>query len=61
MRSDSVQLNRKEVIDTTGPSSMLWSGLENIKSTIKEQPQVEVPVEEFKTLVEKTCLLLKQV
>lgn len=40
---------------------MLWSGLENIKSTIKEQPQVEVPVEEFTTLVEKTCLLLKQV
>lgn len=51
---------QKKVIGVTGRLGMLWSELENLKFTIRKQPQFKVPVEEFTTFVEKTLLLLKQ-
>lgn len=46
----------KKVSDVTGALSILWSGLKNLKSTVKEEVKFEVPIEEFTNLVEKTLL-----
>ena len=45
----------KKILDVVGPLSVLWMGLEGIKTTSEET--VSTPVDAFSTLVEKSYVV----